>query len=86
MNNLIQKISQKIIELQYNINITKPIENINKSENKKDLIIISDKGKELLEKEQRLYNLSQQIKQKEYQMTDEILDKAAESIAKLFIN
>jgi len=86
MNYLIQRISQKILELQYNVNITKPIKNINKSDDKKDFTEISDKGRKLFEKERRLCSLKQSIKQKNYQITDKILDKVAESIAKLIIN
>jgi hypothetical protein len=86
MNYIIQRISQKVLEIQYNVNITKPIVNINKSDDKKDSTTISKKGNELLRKERKLQGVKQQIQQKKYQITDEILDKLAESIAKLLVH
>lgn len=86
MNYIIQRVSQKVLEIQYNVNITKLIVNINKSDDKKDSTIISKKGNELLRKERKLQGIKQQIQQKKYQITDEILDKLAESIAKLFVH
>ena len=86
MNNFIQKISQKIIEIRYNVNITKPITNINKLDDKKDLMIISENGKKLLEKEGGIINLKQSIKHKKYKISDKMIDEITESIASMLTN
>lgn len=82
MNTLTSRISEKILETSYNINITKPVYMVNDRNKRQDTVFISNEGRD---KQSKIEELKERIQKERYEFTEDLLDHIAENIASLFV-